>query len=79
MTFAQLTTVPVSAAARTAGLFRNIALRFMDWQERRATREMLRTLDGRTLKDIGVDRNEIESLIYGERNDRRRGYRSGWR
>ena len=79
MTFAQITTAQNTAAARIAGLLRWAARYFFEWQARRATREILRALDGRTLKDIGVDPNEIESMIYGERNDRRRGYDANWR
>ena len=37
----------------------------------RATVLMLRSLDGRTLKDIGIDRSEIESVVYGRPDDRR--------
>jgi uncharacterized protein YjiS (DUF1127 family) len=37
---------------------------------RRATVLMLRSLDGRTLKDIGIDRSEIESVVYGQPGDR---------
>jgi len=37
----------------------------------RATVLMLQSLDGRTLKDIGIDRSEIESVVYGRPDDRR--------
>ena len=79
MTFAQVTTVQNSVAARIARLLRQAARAFIEWQARRTTREILRALDGRTLKDIGLDPNEIESIVYGERNERRRGYDPNWR
>ena len=37
----------------------------------RATVLMLQSLDSRTLKDIGIDRSEIESVVYGRPDDRR--------
>jgi uncharacterized protein YjiS (DUF1127 family) len=35
---------------------------------------MLRSLDDRALHDIGIDRSEIDSLVYGPPHGRRRGH-----
>jgi uncharacterized protein YjiS (DUF1127 family) len=51
------------------------------WQRRarRATVEVLYSLDDRTLRDIGVGRAEITSLVYGRPCDRTRCYDESWR
>ena len=51
------------------------------WQRRakRATVELLASLDDRTLHDIGVGRSEIASVVYGRQCDRTRSYDEAWR
>jgi uncharacterized protein YjiS (DUF1127 family) len=51
------------------------------WRRRaqRATVFMLRSLDDHSLHDIGVDRSEIESVVYGKPGDRRLRYQGNWR
>ena len=46
------------------------------WQARRQALRQLYMLDRRTLKDIGLDRTELESIAYGENHGRRR-YHAG--
>jgi uncharacterized protein YjiS (DUF1127 family) len=48
---------------------------YWEWRTTRATVLVLRSLDRRTLHDIGVDPSEIESLAHDAGKDRRRhGY-----
>jgi len=47
---------------------------YLDRRAQRATVRILQSLDARTLKDIGISRTEIDSLVYGDRYDRLRRY-----
>jgi uncharacterized protein YjiS (DUF1127 family) len=38
---------------------------YLDRRAQRATVRILQSLDRRTLKDIGIDRSEIHSIVYG--------------
>jgi uncharacterized protein YjiS (DUF1127 family) len=51
------------------------------WKQRakRVTVELLSSLDDRTLRDIGVGRDEISSVVYGKHGDRTRCYEESWR
>jgi len=48
------------------------------WQAKRATIAVLHELDERTLKDIGLDRSEIESVVLGATGERLRTYDDKW-
>jgi uncharacterized protein YjiS (DUF1127 family) len=78
MTLAQLTATHADFAAGIIARLKRAYWTFEDWQARRATREILRALDGRTLKDIGLDANEIDSVVYAERDDRKHRYDAKW-
>jgi uncharacterized protein YjiS (DUF1127 family) len=41
--------------------------RYWTVRAQRATAGILHRLDDRTLKDVGIDRSEIESVVYGDR------------
>jgi uncharacterized protein YjiS (DUF1127 family) len=69
--------VPVREA-RTGGILHRLWRRYWDWRARQATVEILRRLDDRTLKDIGMCRHEIESFVHASRCERVRRYDAGW-
>ena len=66
-------------ATRAASTARRAWRTYWDWRARRATVEILRSLDSRTLHDIGLSRGEIESVVHGKRGDRRLCYDESWR
>jgi uncharacterized protein YjiS (DUF1127 family) len=47
------------------------------WNERRKAVRYLHELSDYHLKDLGIRRSEILSVVYGETSDRRRGYQNG--
>ena len=81
MTTAQFTTVrnPSTPVARIAGVLKGIWHAYRKWRARKATIEILQGLDRRTLRDIGVDPSEIESIVYDRRGEGRRWYDANWR
>jgi uncharacterized protein YjiS (DUF1127 family) len=48
--------------------------RYSEYRKKRRAFAELRSLDPRTLKDMGVDRSEAASIVYGGTRGRRRGY-----
>ena len=81
MTTVQFTTVHARStpATRIAGILSGAWHAVRGWRARKATVEILQSLDGRTLRDIGVDRSEIESIVYGKRDGGKRWYDANWR
>jgi uncharacterized protein YjiS (DUF1127 family) len=66
-------------AARTGGRIAKAWNAYWQKRAKRVTVELLQSLDDRTLRDIGLGRDEIGSLVYGQPGDRTRCYDEGWR
>ena len=66
-------TIMQVAAERVAGVFAACWHAYASRRERTAAVRELRALDDRTLRDIGINRSEIESVVYGQDTTRLRG------
>jgi len=58
------------AATTRANWLGQLWNRYWEWRTRLATVAVLSGLDDRTLKDLGLHRGEIGSLVYGTRRER---------
>jgi uncharacterized protein YjiS (DUF1127 family) len=80
---AQLVSTPnrglSSLAARGGRMVVGAWYRYWDSRARRATVEILHSLDERTLRDIGISRGEITSVVFGGCGGHRRCYDDAWR
>ena len=47
--------------------------RYLEHRRKRRALAELRSVDPRTLKDMGIDRSEVTSIVYGSPEGRRRG------
>jgi uncharacterized protein YjiS (DUF1127 family) len=61
-------------AQRQLGTIGGLAAKFLAWRARRETVRLLNRVDCATLRDLGI----IESHVYGDPNDRIRGYDANW-
>jgi len=68
----------LSLAASGTGIVTQLWRAYWRWNARRATVKLLHSLDRRSLKDIGIDPSEIESIVHGRPADRTRSYRADW-
>ena len=59
-----------SIGHKVASLTRRVWTRYWTHRAARATLAMLHSLEDRALKDIGLDRSEIESVVYSDRPGR---------
>jgi uncharacterized protein YjiS (DUF1127 family) len=64
----------LSARQRAAHFLRQEWEAFWTRKSQHATVRVLRGLDDATLRDIGLSRSEIESVVYGTPGDRRVHY-----
>ena len=67
----------LTLAARAGGLIRGAWRAYWDWRARKVTILLLKSLDRRTLHDIGIEESEIELLVCGG-SDRCRRYDATW-
>jgi uncharacterized protein YjiS (DUF1127 family) len=81
MTSVQFTTAgnSLTPLARIAEVLKGVWHTYQDWRARRATLRIFGSLDSRTLHDIGPHADEIGSVVYGKRGDRKRWYDANWR
>ena len=56
---------------KTASVARSAWHAFWERRANRAAVVMLQSMDGLALHDMGINRSEIESMVYGARRDRR--------
>ena len=68
----------VSPATRSEGIVARYWRAFWDRRARYATEMLLHSLDDRTLKDIGLSRSEIGSVVHGGWR-RHPTYNEAWR
>jgi uncharacterized protein YjiS (DUF1127 family) len=66
----------VARQAQPAGALSRLATRFLAWKAQRETVRLLNAVDAATLRDLGI--TDIESQVYGDPTDRRRGYDRDW-
>ena len=65
-----------AAPARRDGPVKRLATRFLAWRAQLATIQALRSVDGATLRDLGIV--DIESTVYGEPEGQKRTYDPDW-
>jgi uncharacterized protein YjiS (DUF1127 family) len=70
-----LATLAAGASDRVARVWH----RYWQGRAKRATVALLHSLDDRTLRDIGLSRCEITSVVYGRAGERTRCYEEAWR
>lgn len=54
------------------GTIKRLFRRYLEHRKQRRALAELRSVDPGTLKDMGIDRSEVTSIVYGNPNGRRR-------
>jgi len=62
--------------SRPAGALKQMATRFLAWRAQRETVRLLNAVDAATLRDLGI--TDIESVVYGAPEGRKRRYDPDW-
>jgi uncharacterized protein YjiS (DUF1127 family) len=65
-----------AAQGRPLHTLRRLAVRFLAWRAQRETVRLLNSVDAGTLRDLGIA--DIESTVFGDPQDRIRGYDAEW-
>ena len=76
LALAPLAGFPDMARTATPSRVKQLAARFLAWRAQRETVRLLRAVDSATLHDLGI--TDIESQVYGDPQDRMRGYDRDW-
>jgi uncharacterized protein YjiS (DUF1127 family) len=76
--FAPTRTARIKPGTRLARAARAAWRAYWRWRGRQATVHILRALDARTLRDIGMSPSEIESFVHGLPGGLRRAYDEDW-
>ena len=63
---------------RHSGWLSQLWVGFRSRLAQRQTVRILNRLDGATLKDLGINPRDVESVVYGDGEDRLRGYDKDW-
>jgi len=71
-----MTTLQIYSGAQTrnvwTAIIKPLLHRYSEHRKKRRALAELRSVDPRTLKDIGIDRSEVTSIVYGNPSGRRR-------
>ncbi|WP_418068048.1 DUF1127 domain-containing protein [Roseibium porphyridii] len=68
----ETTTIATLQTAQNASCLGVLLKRFLAWKQKRRDRGELRSLSNAMLRDLAIDRSEIDSLVVSGQHGRRR-------